>query len=228
MFSKLISSCVCFCSVWFGCLVFPLLLVCGSFWLECSFSVFGVSVIRLVSSCLDSLFIFWCISSILRSVFSIVVHYFFFHHLFLIFSFLLFCIRPFYPSFHCFLFFLRPFSRSPFFLFPFFFTFFLFLSFPSYFFLSLIFFFFFLFHSLYDFIHFFRLLFSLLGTLICFHRQSLLHFSQLLRVLSHSSRYFLWAPQSTSCTATYHPLRKLSKLDEPDMQDAAGEVGTSS
>ena len=34
--------------------------------------------------------------------------------------------------------------------------------------------------------------------------------------------------QSSSCTATYHPSRKLSKLDEPDMQDTAGEVGTSS
>ena len=35
-------------------------------------------------------------------------------------------------------------------------------------------------------------------------------------------------PQSSSCTATYHPSRKLSKLDEPDMRDTAGEVGTSS
>ena len=34
--------------------------------------------------------------------------------------------------------------------------------------------------------------------------------------------------QSTNSTATYHPSRKLSKLDEPDMQDIAGEVGTSS
>ena len=32
--------------------------------------------------------------------------------------------------------------------------------------------------------------------------------------------------QSSSCTATYQPSRKLSKLDEPDMQDTAGEVGT--
>ena len=31
-------------------------------------------------------------------------------------------------------------------------------------------------------------------------------------------------PQSCSCTATYHLSRKLSKLDEPDMQDTAGEV----
>ena len=35
-------------------------------------------------------------------------------------------------------------------------------------------------------------------------------------------------PQSTSYTATYHPSRKLSKLHEPDMQDIAGEPGTSS
>ena len=35
-------------------------------------------------------------------------------------------------------------------------------------------------------------------------------------------------PQSNHCTATYHPSRKLSKLDEPDMRDTAGEVGTNS
>ena len=34
--------------------------------------------------------------------------------------------------------------------------------------------------------------------------------------------------QNSSCTAIYHPLRKLSKLDEPDMQDTAGEVGMNS
>ena len=34
-------------------------------------------------------------------------------------------------------------------------------------------------------------------------------------------------PQSSSCTATYHPSWKVSKLDEPDMQDTAGDVGTS-
>ena len=32
-------------------------------------------------------------------------------------------------------------------------------------------------------------------------------------------------PQSSSYTATYLPSRKLSKLDEPDMQDTAGEAG---
>ena len=34
--------------------------------------------------------------------------------------------------------------------------------------------------------------------------------------------------QSSSCTATDHPSRKLSKLDAPDMQDTAGEAETSS
>ena len=33
-------------------------------------------------------------------------------------------------------------------------------------------------------------------------------------------------PQSSSCTSTYLPSRKLSKLDEPDMQVTAGEAGT--
>ena len=35
-------------------------------------------------------------------------------------------------------------------------------------------------------------------------------------------------PQSGSYTAIYHPSRKLSKLDEPDMRDTAGEAGTNS
>ena len=34
--------------------------------------------------------------------------------------------------------------------------------------------------------------------------------------------------QNNSCTATYYPSRKLSKLDEPDMRDTAGEVRTNS
>ena len=34
--------------------------------------------------------------------------------------------------------------------------------------------------------------------------------------------------QNSSCTATYHLSRKLSKWDEPDMQDAAGEIRTNS
>ena len=35
-------------------------------------------------------------------------------------------------------------------------------------------------------------------------------------------------PQGTNYTATCLPSWKLSKLDEPDMQDTAGEAGTSS
>ena len=35
-------------------------------------------------------------------------------------------------------------------------------------------------------------------------------------------------PQGTNATATFLPSRKLPKLDEPDMQDTAGEAGTSS
>ena len=35
-------------------------------------------------------------------------------------------------------------------------------------------------------------------------------------------------PQSTNYTTTYLPSWKLSKLDEPDMQDIAGEAGMSS
>ena len=35
-------------------------------------------------------------------------------------------------------------------------------------------------------------------------------------------------PQNTNYTATYLPSRKLSKLDEPDTQDTAGEAETSS
>ena len=33
---------------------------------------------------------------------------------------------------------------------------------------------------------------------------------------------------TSNCAITYHPLRKLSKLNELDMQDTAGEVGTRS
>ena len=35
-------------------------------------------------------------------------------------------------------------------------------------------------------------------------------------------------PENSSCATTYHPLQKLSKLNEPIMQDIAGEVRTSS
>ena len=34
--------------------------------------------------------------------------------------------------------------------------------------------------------------------------------------------------QSPNCRATHLPSRKLSKLDEPDMQDTAGEAGMTS
>ena len=52
------------------------------------------------------------------------------------------------------------------------------------------------------------------------------NFTRMLRAILNKS----WRqhPQSSSCTATYHPSRKISKSDEPDMQDTAGEVGTSS
>ena len=36
------------------------------------------------------------------------------------------------------------------------------------------------------------------------------------------------SPRNRSYTATYHPSQKLSKLEEPDIQDTAGEVGTNS
>ena len=35
-------------------------------------------------------------------------------------------------------------------------------------------------------------------------------------------------PQDTNCTVTCLLSRKLSKLDEPDMEDTAGEAGTNS
>ena len=53
------------------------------------------------------------------------------------------------------------------------------------------------------------------------------NYSRLLRAIVNMS----WRqppPQGSSCTATYHPSRKISKLDEPDMQDTAGEVETNS
>ena len=67
-FSKFISSsCVSVCFMWFGYVVFRLLLVCGLFRLECScFSMFTESVIILVF-CFDSIFVFWRISCISRS-----------------------------------------------------------------------------------------------------------------------------------------------------------------
>ena len=51
------------------------------------------------------------------------------------------------------------------------------------------------------------------------------NYTKLLRAIFNKS----WrnTPQSMSCTATYLPSRKLSKLDEPYMQDTAGEAETS-
>ena len=37
-----------------------------------------------------------------------------------------------------------------------------------------------------------------------------------------------WTSPGGSTPATYHPSWKLSKLDEPDMWDTAGEIGTNS
>ena len=37
-----------------------------------------------------------------------------------------------------------------------------------------------------------------------------------------------YTQEGTNYTSTYPPSRKLSKLDEPGMQDTAGEAGTSS
>ena len=52
------------------------------------------------------------------------------------------------------------------------------------------------------------------------------NYTRMLRaILNRSWRQY---PKSISCTATNHPSQKLSKLDEPDMQDTTGEVGTCS
>ena len=51
-------------------------------------------------------------------------------------------------------------------------------------------------------------------------------------MLDHCEQYWTSpggkTPQSTNYTATCLPSWKLSKLDEPDMQDTAGEPETSS
>ena len=56
-------------------------------------------------------------------------------------------------------------------------------------------------------------------------------------MLYKNMKVFILQPQQTrlayiyiyvySCTTTNHPSQKLSKLEEPDMHDSAGEVGTS-
>ena len=52
------------------------------------------------------------------------------------------------------------------------------------------------------------------------------NYTRMLRAILNKS----WGntQQNTNYTATYLPLRKLSKLDEPDTQNTAGEAGTSS
>ena len=50
------------------------------------------------------------------------------------------------------------------------------------------------------------------------HKNAASNTEQVLEATSHKA----------ICTAIYHPSRKLSKLDEPDMQDTVREVGTSS
>ena len=55
-----------------------------------------------------------------------------------------------------------------------------------------------------------------------------------LMVITQECCELYWSPGSNTpqkflkSTATYQPSRKLSKLDEPDMQDTAGDVRTNS
>ena len=49
------------------------------------------------------------------------------------------------------------------------------------------------------------------------------NYTRILRAILNNN-----TPQSTNYTATCLPSRKPSKLDEPDMQDTAGEAETSS
>ena len=52
------------------------------------------------------------------------------------------------------------------------------------------------------------------------------NYTRMLRVILNKS----WRqhPTKQQLYGTYIPSRKLSKLDEPDMQETAGEAGTSS
>ena len=52
------------------------------------------------------------------------------------------------------------------------------------------------------------------------------NYTRMLRAILNKSWMHL-SPQGTNYTATYLPSRKLYKLDELDMQDTVGEVGTS-
>ena len=49
-------------------------------------------------------------------------------------------------------------------------------------------------------------------------------YTRMLRAILNKFRKHHYTKQQL--TATYYPSRKLSKLDEPDMRDTAGEVGT--
>ena len=50
------------------------------------------------------------------------------------------------------------------------------------------------------------------------------NYTRMLRAILNKS----WRQHPTKHTVTYFPSLKLSKLDEPDMQDTAEEAGTSS
>ena len=50
------------------------------------------------------------------------------------------------------------------------------------------------------------------------------NYTRMLRAILNKS----WRQHPTKQQLYGHPSRKLSKLDDPDMQDTAGEVGTSS
>ena len=72
---------------------------------------------------------------------------------------------------------------------------------------------------------------------LCSKKKLAVYDKKKLAVWSISVRFFYvqsWTspggntPQDTNCTATWPPSRKLFKLDEPDMQDTAGEGGTNS
>ena len=54
------------------------------------------------------------------------------------------------------------------------------------------------------------------------------NYTRMLRAILNKSWRQHRTPQSSSCTATNHQSQKLSKLDEPDMRDTVGEVGTNS
>ena len=62
----------------------------------------------------------------------------------------------------------------------------------------------------------------LYGCTICMEKKLDDNYTRMLREILDSTL------QNSSYTATYHPSRKPSKLDEPDMQDTPGEVGKNS